>query len=168
MAGCKLFHPNERNRTFSDLRYPFIVYHTKVFSIPASYHAGVHIPGSFQHAFSLMFTPLFWCWTLHWWQHRSTKAGYGFLPVQRIVWINCATTQTDLISMEKKTLLFKEQHLYYTGAADGFEPLTKRITTSRSTRLNYRRMVEDLGIEPRPSDPESEALPLCKGSIWKW
>ncbi len=90
------------------------LYHTKVFSIPASYRAGVHIPGSFQHASfpgvhttvlmldSVLTTAL------------PTKAGYGFLPVQRVIWINCATTQTDLISMKKKTLLFKDQHLYYT------------------------------------------------------
>ncbi len=33
----------------------------EIASVPASYHAGVHIPGSFQHAFSLMFTPPFQC-----------------------------------------------------------------------------------------------------------
>ena len=27
------------------------------------------------------------------------------------------------------------------------------------------KMVDPPGIEPRPSDPESEALPLCKGSM---
>ena len=50
--------------------------------------------------------------------------------------------------------------LHTLGRRKGFEPLTKRITTSRSTRLNYRRMVEDLGIEPRITDYDSAVMTI--------